>query len=72
MRNKTETTVITCDLCGRECEPVTTMSIPHSYYMDLVNCVVINAYAHVPYGTPKGDVCNDCLKQALKKAMDRL
>lgn len=58
-----------CDLCGKSgINPIKKLDIPVSYYMDLVNRIVISDIeAYIPYGTTHGDVCEDCLKTALKK-----
>lgn len=57
----------TCDLCNKECKPVRELRITHSYWRDLVNEVHLSIRAHVPYVTGNGDVCNDCLNEALMR-----
>lgn len=65
-------TTHTCDVCGKECEPIRNISIPFSYFMDTVSSVRINISAYIPYGTTAGDVCKECAKKYIGKWIESL
>ena len=70
---ETKTTIkYKCDLCGKECLPVRSLSLPYSSFMDLTNTIELDIKAHIPYGTLDGDVCRECLIKCLKKFIDGL
>jgi hypothetical protein len=59
----------TCDLCGQKCEPVREVRLLHSWglYGAIRNEILLKVSAYVPYGTTDGDVCPDCLREAIRR-----
>ena len=61
----------TCDICNKECEPITKIEIPMRYYQEFNGNVIFNVSYYLPYGTNNGDVCMDCFKEAITKLYDK-
>ena len=71
MKETTTQTVYKCDLCHKECKPIRRISLPHSYSLDLVNKIIIEVKASVPYaGNKLEDVCEECLCKVLEKYLE--
>ena len=63
-------TVITCDMCGQECNPVRQINLAVGSTTDFTNYIVLSVRGDFPYATSNGDICKACLGKALtaKKA----
>lgn len=75
MSKKTETKIIiTCDWCGKEMYPIKTGSIilEKRYNMDLLSYISILPSCFIPYSIEKGDVCVDCLENAMISYVQKL
>lgn len=60
---KTERTIVTytCDLCGKECEPIRELKIPHPKGGN----IHMKICAYIEYATASGDVCKTCFENAI-------
>lgn len=72
MKHEKITVTHTCDVCGNVCEPIGTLKIPFSHYMDLRNEIHIRISAYIPYGTADGDVCGDCFFKHIKRWLEEV
>jgi len=73
MKETTTKTIYKCDLCHKECKPIRSLSLPYNYSMDLVNHIIIEVRASVPYANDKSeDVCEECLRKVLEKYLESL
>lgn len=70
MRRETLTVRYTCDLCGKECRPIRELNLVHSRGQEFNNEIHLTARAFIPYGTTDGDVCEECLVNALQNYME--
>lgn len=55
-----------CDLCGTNCSPINQIHIPMGGNHEFRNEIVLRVNALIYYGTDHGDVCEQCLRTALK------
>lgn len=60
-------TVITCDMCGKECNPIREIKLAVGSTPDFTNYIVLSVRGDFPYATNNGDICGVCLSNALAK-----
>ena len=70
MEKTEKRTTYTCDICGKDCQHLREISMPVRYYMDLATTIKVRIVADIPYGTDRGDVCQECAKAMLKKWLE--
>jgi len=63
----------TCDICNEKCDPVGEFEIMLGFNPqggDVSKAVILSPKAYVHYVTANGDVCESCLFDAIRKAVN--
>ncbi len=65
MRIEKSSIEVCCDCCGKP-GAVTQLHLPSGGNHEFRREIVLTVHASIPYGTDHGDVCEPCLRAALK------
>ncbi len=67
MKHTTTTVKYVCDVCSRECTPITNIRMIYAYFMDQFHAVDMKVSLDVPYSKDEHHICLSCLIKYMQK-----